>query len=511
MHVLLDGRQVEIAAGATIGDLLPGWDRTTVVAVIRPAAKQAAQTGHIRLSTTAGEVVIETTPLFAAAFGDDIDIFNGELSLRWNDRYAAAFGPFPSAILPDRTPHRYARGDVVLGCAGYDPSRSVLIFSRSDHRADFGAAKDGGVVAQVVSGRGVLDRWTTGDAITGAERVLSWADRSTSFTTADPATPLEEGAEIVTRVEIAAEGYGEGAVDTTTARSVEHLLLSMEKGTFVIGRAASTFIRDESMIPMEVPAELKRPRREGAVTVRAAGGSMGGIYIYREEIPAHPAHTLAGQVVHGFEIVKLADSGQRFSVSVAPPRFDLVGMPLAAAEAVARERGVSLVLEGDGEDLIVVGQKPATTLEALAAGAVTLAVLPAAQVISITLDDENAPNTCDIFRRATGLRTHMVGSMPVLFKFEDVSLFQPSIKKKINILPENTPKDVVPAGSLAMTNESRKGVGMVGVRETDNSEFGPTSEPFEGTNLIGRVLDLDKLAGLKEGGTVYVREVRKNG
>jgi len=216
-------------------------------------------------------------------------------------------------------------------------------------------------------------------------------------------------------------------------------------------------------------------------------------------------------VVHGLEIVKLADSGQRFSVSVAPPRFDLVGMPLEAAEAVARERGISLVLEGGGEDLIVVGQKPATTLEALAAGSVTLAVLPAARVISITLDDENAPGTCDIFRRATGLRTHMVGSMPVLFKFEDVSLFQPSIKKKINILPENTPKDLVPAGSLAMTNESRKGVGMVGVRETDNSEFGPTSEPFEGTNLIGRVLDLDKLAGLKEGGTVYVREVRKNG
>jgi UPF0288 family protein (methanogenesis marker protein 3) len=247
---------VEVAAGATIGDLLPAWDSTTVVAVIRPAAKQAAQTGHIRLSTTAGEVVIETTPLFAAVFGDEIDIFNGGLPLRWADRYAAAFGPFPSAILPDRRPHRYARGDVVLGCAGYDPSRSVLIFSRSDHRADFGAAQDGGVVARVVSGRGVIDRWATGDAITGAERVLSWADRSTSFTTSDPATPLEEGTEIVTRVEIAAEGYGEGAVDTTTARSVEHLLLSMEKGVFVIGRAASTFIRDESMIPMEVPAEL---------------------------------------------------------------------------------------------------------------------------------------------------------------------------------------------------------------------------------------------------------------
>ncbi|MDK2975443.1 MAG: hypothetical protein PWP08_1814, partial [Methanofollis sp.] len=297
MRVLLDGRQAEVAAGATLGTLLPAWDGKTVVAVIRPAAKQAARTGHIRLATSAGEVMIETTPLFASLFGDEIAALqDGELHLWWSDRYVAAFGPFPSAIVPDRTPHRYARGDVVLGCAGYDPSRSVLLFSRSDHRADFGAAKDGGIVARVVSGRGVIDRWTQGDAVTASERVLSWADRSTSFTTADPATPLEGGTEIVTRVEIAAEGYGEGAVDTRTARSVEHLLLAVEKGSFAVGRAASTFIRDESMIPMEVPAELKRPRQEGAVTVRTTGGSVGGIYIYREEIPAHPAHTLVGQV-----------------------------------------------------------------------------------------------------------------------------------------------------------------------------------------------------------------------
>ncbi|WP_342679752.1 methyl-coenzyme M reductase-associated protein Mmp3 [Methanofollis sp. UBA420] len=509
MHVLLDGRPVEAGAGATLGDLLPDLDGSYVVAVIRPQAMEAAQTGHIRLVTTAGEVVIETTPLFSTYFGNET--IPAPLSLRWSDRYAAAFGPFPSGVSPDRRPHRYARGDVVLGCAGYDPARSVLLFARADHRADFGSGADGGVVGTIVSGRGVIDRWTAGDAVTAVERVVSWADRSTSFTTADPATPLEEGCEVVTRVEVTAEGYGGDVVGTKTARSVEHLVLSLEDGFFSVGRAASTFIRDETMVPMDVSMDLKKPRREGAVTVRAAGGSRGGIYMYREEIPSHPAHTLVGHVAHGIEIVKLAESGQRFRVSVDPPRFDLVGLPLAEARAIAEGRGIGVELKGEGDDLIVVGQAPGTTLEALAKGSVVLSVLQAEKVVGITLDDAHAPATCDIFRRATGLKTHAVGSMPVLFTFEDVTLFQPKIKKSVNILPENVPKDHVPAASLAMTNESRRGAGMVGVRATDNSEFGPTSEPFESTNLIGTVLDLEKVARFKEGETVYVREVKRRG
>jgi UPF0288 family protein (methanogenesis marker protein 3) len=47
----------------------------------------------------------------------------------------------------------------------------------------------------------------------------------------------------------------------------------------------------------------------------------------------------------------------------------------------------------------------------------------------------------------------------------------------------------------------------VGVRLAENREFGPTSEPFEGTNLIGWVIDTEKLKRLKENETVYLREV----
>src|SRR5690606_6638076 len=113
---------------------------------------------------------------------------------------------------------------------------------------------------------------------------------------------------------------------------------------------------------------------------------------------------------------------------------------------------------------------------------------------------------CDIFRHLTGLHLHDVGRIPFFFNFEDVFLFKPKIPRGVNIIPENTPTDLVPSGALAITNDSRKGSGLVGVRTSENSEFGPTSEPFEGTNIIGKVLDLEKLAALKEKEIVYIRE-----
>ena len=75
--------------------------------------------------------------------------------------------------------------------------------------------------------------------------------------------------------------------------------------------------------------------------------------------------------------------------------------------------------------------------------------------------------------------------------------------------PENIPQGKVPAAALGLTNDARKGTGMVGIRLSENTEFGPTSEPFDGTNLIGTVIDTEKLKSLKEGQTVYIREVKR--
>ena len=315
----------------------------------------------------------------------------GSLSLHWTDRYAAAFGPFPSGIRPERKPHLYERGDVILGCGGYDPKTSYLIFSKSRHVADHGADETGGVVGRVVSGKAVLDRWATGDRVTKFEPVISWADTSRSFTTTDPNLVIEDGMLIVTRVEVTAQGYTPERITTDAAGSVEHLLIALQSGKFLVGRATSTHILDQKLVGTDVPAQYKRPRREGTVTVRTGGPSIGGVYIYRADVPSSPAHSVVGQVVHGIELVKLAKEGDLLSMQVVPSRIDFLGLPLPEAKKMAKDREISLVIDTDAADRIVVSQEPGTTLDVLSERSATVTTAPFEKVIDIMLYDTQAP------------------------------------------------------------------------------------------------------------------------
>jgi len=233
--ILLDGDRLEIEEGSRLRDVVPGRDPACCVAIVRPGTRESTETKSYRLTTTAGEVVVELTEEGRRAFlSPDLTM---PLTLHWHDRYAAAFGPFSTRIVPARTTHLYENGDLVLGCGGYDPKHSYLIFSRGRHSSDFGADAAGGVIGRVVSGRGVLDRWGTGDRITGIAPVISWADTSRSFTTRDSDLVLEDGMEIVTFLGITASGYPGMLFSETTSRSVEHMLLALQDGHFVVGRA----------------------------------------------------------------------------------------------------------------------------------------------------------------------------------------------------------------------------------------------------------------------------------
>jgi putative methanogenesis marker protein 3 len=401
------------------------------------------------------------------------------------------------------------RGDVLLGCGGYDPQRSYLIFSRSRHSADHGADETGGVIGRVVAGRAVLDRWTVNDRIIRIEPVISWADTSRSFTMTDLTAPIEDGMMIVTSVAVMAQGYSPDRIDTAASGAVEHLLRSLEDHRFTVSRASSTHLLDTRSAGTEVPAEYRRARREGTVTVRSTGELSGGIYLYRQDIHSSPAHSVVGQVVRGIELVRLAKNGDMFRIFVQPERIDLLGLPLAKAADIARTRGFALHADRDEPGRIIVSQEPATTLDVLKEKAATVTTAPEDRVVDIVLNDARAPVSCAIFRRLTGLAEHDAGMIPLFFRFDDVFLFKPLVPAGLKILPENVPSGEVPAASLGITNDSRKGSGMAGVRLSANREFGPTSEPLDGTNIIGTVIDTGKLKNFKESEKVYIREVKR--
>ena len=509
VSITLDGSPVTADEGDRLSTILPDHDPSLSVAVIRPGIISHEVTRHFRVVSSAGEFVVEI-PDADVTLPDPDDEATGT-SIHWADRYAAAFGPFPASFIPSRSPSRYARGDLIIGCGGYDPNRSYLILSRQEHLADHGASSDGGIIGRVVAGRAVIDRLTTGDTITKIERMISWADSTHTVTTTDLSMPLEDGMEIISYIRIRADGYTEGSIDASIARSAEHLLYSLHGGVYHADRITSTHCMDFHLGRLEVPQEQSRPRREGAVTVRTKGRNTGAIYIYREDVATSAHHTLVGQVTHGIELVRLIGDGEAFAVVTEPKRLDLRGMHIDDALALLKEQNISFEIDTDAHesDRVIIDQDPSTTLGILAAGHVRLMTMREGDVIDISLDEANAPKTVDIFRRFTGLKLYSVGMLPFFFTFEDVWLFEPEIPERINILPENIPVDTIPANSLAMTNAARRGAGLVGVRTSDNNEFGPTAEPFEGTNIIGRVIDVGKLKNFKEGDIVYIREVKR--
>ncbi|MDD5189054.1 MAG: methanogenesis marker 3 protein, partial [Methanoregula sp.] len=123
--IQLDGERREVGAGSTLGSILPGHPEGCAVAVIRPATQQQAETKNLALSTSAGEITLELTGSTPAFLLDPTLL--SRLALHWEDRYSASFGHFPSDLRPERKPHLYQAGDVILGCGGYDRERSYLI------------------------------------------------------------------------------------------------------------------------------------------------------------------------------------------------------------------------------------------------------------------------------------------------------------------------------------------------------------------------------------------------
>ncbi|MDO5844887.1 MAG: methanogenesis marker 3 protein, partial [Methanocorpusculum sp.] len=374
------------------------------------------------------------------------------------------------------------------------------------------AAEGRAVIGRVIFGLGIMNRWKNGDRITKIESVFSSVNSANAEVTNDLSLILENDMQIFTEIVITAEGYKENHedIDIGCADSVEHMLFCLKNKKYNIDRTASTYIRDHTEGRLNVFQELQKPRRDGSVTVRTAGKSSGALYIYTSDVPSNAHHTRVGTVTKGIELARFVKAGSVLSVKPVPELIDLRGMPLGEAVAFAKSRGLKVMADNRELTRVVINQEPGTTLEVLKEGKVSLYTIDLKDVIDISLDYENAPLSVDLFRRITGLKIYSIGTMPFIYNVDDeMYLFKPPFASNVNIIPENVPTKSVPVNALALTNDTRPSIGMAGVRNAANDDFGPTGEPFEGTNIIGTVIDMDKLKNLKEGATVYIREVKK--
>ncbi len=508
MRVLVDGLEIELAEGSTLADalgkagVLPA--EGAIVGVVKGRGEKARQTNSYWLNTTKGKLRIELLETdLQKVWHECVSKINGS-EVRWASADGVSFGPFASTLSFGREAHEYNRWEVVLGAAGFEAERTQLVFMRRRHTAAYGTPAEGGVLAHVVGGKNTLDRLDKGDRILGIEPIVEWEDLTEKLATRDFTIPMEEGMEIFT--EIHAELIEDAPL------GAEFFLALTRDGTFKVDSVSSSYISSDQLLTEPITFEHREPRLEGVVTVRTSGRGLGRIFIYKSDRTSNPGHSVVARITTGMDMVKLAGLGHLLTVRVKPGRIMLMGSKLGAALALMNTRGIEVQVEGHtSEDAVVVKQEPGTTMQILKGKSVKLTTLPASRLVAIELYYDRAPKSLDYFRHVTGLKERPVGPLPVYFVYENTLLFKPEIDAVSykELLPENKPTGPVPAGSIGVSNQVAKKIGLVGVRLVEDKRYGPSGEKFEATNIIGRVLEPEKLRDVKEGETIYVLEVRK--
>lgn len=507
MRVFVDGNEIELPAGSQLADALKGAKahplEGAIMGVVKGRGEKSRQTNSYWLNTSKGKLRIELSEGdLQKVWHDNIDKIAG-LAARWATADGAAFGLFSADMEFDREAREYNRWEILLGAAGFEAENTHLIFIRRRHTAAYGTSKEGGVLAHVVGGKNTLDRLKAGDKILSLEPIVEWQDITEKLATHDLAMPLEEGMEIFTKVE--AELIEDAPV------GAEFFLSLTREGTFTVDSVSSSYISSDKLLTVPIAFEHREPRLEGLVTVRTSGRGLGRIFIYKKDRTSNPAHSAVARITSGMDMIKLAGPGQAITVVVRPERIMLLGSKLGDAISVMKERGIEVEVKGHtGEDAVVVGQDPAPTMSILKNKRVAVTSIPSSRLVAIQLDDHLAPKTLDYFRHVTGLKERPVGPLPVYFVYENTLLFKPEIDAMAfkELLPENKPCGPVPAGSIAVSNTVSKKIGLVGVKLKEDKRYGPSGEKFEATNLIGRILEPEKLKDVKEGETIYIKEAR---
>lgn len=453
------------------------------------------------VKTSKGEFKIELLNDSSPSSKKWISIFKDftDIPVRWTSKDALAFGPFNTDLEPVRGSTDMDRFTLLFGAGGGDAANTHIILSKTKHASEYGAPEEG-VFARVISGKHVLPDLVRSDRILSVEPVVEWEKTGEHICTTDLSVKLEDGSKIFTYVEI--------EIDPLAPEGAEFFFAVTRDGTFNIDFVSSSFISDHRFQGELVTYENFESRSKGAVFVRTVGYGAGKLYISTDDRTSSIMHSVIGHVTKGIELSRMAESGQKIMVESIPDPIMLLGMANADAQKEMEALGIEVIREGHTEDDgFIVKQTPATTIEIIHEGKVTVQGVDPEKLVTIKLYNDLAPKTLDFFRHAVGLQYNPVGVLPIMMTYENTYIFKaekPAEKYK-EIFPENTPIKTF-AGEIGVTNQAAKRAGMIGVKTTDDDLFGPTGERFVNTNIVGKILEIDKLKHFKDGDVMYILE-----
>ncbi len=507
MRVKINEEEIDLAEGSTIKDAIESvgapYIPGCVLGLVKGTEEVEKHVNKYKLKTNQGSIIIEilddAPESLVGTWKERYKDFS-KVGVRWTTSQEVAVGPIKTELTPSRELYKYHRWDVLFSLSGFTSEATHLILSLGEHEATYGAPEENrGVFARIIGGKRTVLKLTDDDEIFEVKPVLERENIIKSAAITNLETLLEEGNQVFTYVQV--------KPNPKSPQSVEHFYALQESGKIRVDYDSNTFVGFYALQGLEKEPEQIDQRRRGTITLRNKGKGVGRVYIYREDRVSTPSHNILGKVEKGMQLLDIANYSDEVTLKTSPGRIMTLSMTQKEAGEFLKSKGVKQIRDGlEDDQAVVVRQEPHFTMDIMAKGEVKTFGIPEEDLVHVELDNQ-APRSSWYFQKITGLLDSPVGSLKVHFAFPGMKLlmFQAIPKESKGLIPENTPEDLVKAGQIAVTNMSRRHIGMVGVRFEDNKEFGPTGEPFQGTNIIGKVLrGMENLEKYKEGDTIYV-------
>ena len=512
MLVKVNGEEINIPEKSTIQDAInktkapyiPG----NLICLIKGQSELEGNVNKYRIKTQKGSIILElkdneeSKPLIDF-WKDQYKNFEG-LKVRWSNTNELAIGPIKSNFKPSKKSYNYKEKDVLLSLSGFSNDATHLIFAKDNIENVYGVPEGtgNGTFAKIIGGIRTLEQLVDDDKIEKIEPVIERKTITESSSISKLDTQLEEGNQLFT--------YCLFEANENSPLSVEQFFSVFPDDTINVSYDSNTFIGEYALEGIGKPPEEITDRERGIVTIRNTGKGKGRVYIYRENRVKSESHTRIGKIVKGMELVDIAKQGDKITLKSTPEPLKLLTKTQIQVEEELKKHNIKQERIGiTDDDAIIVEQTPNNTLDIIKEGKVQTKGLNKDELILVKLFD-GAPRTKTYFNKLTGLIEKPIGILKVYFAVKDMGIFmfEGDSNEAKGLLPENTPEGTVKAGHMGITNMSRKNVGVVGIRTEDNSEFGPTAEPFDGTNIFGEIVsDLDSISKLKDGDIVYIKIV----
>lgn len=505
LRVTVDGRPFEVEMGTTIKELL---ERARVkyegqlIAGLRMVKEQLMlkATTYI-FETTKGPFMIEVDQENAGLWQTILSSIK-DLKVKWSTPKDVKLGAFPITLKPKLKAKEWRVWDVLISAEGLDVENAHIVIVKARQTTAYAVPQEMERLGKVSRGRSIVLKLQSGDRITSIRPVISPEQLSKVIMKLKIDDKLSEPMDVVTKVNV--------RLLEASPIAAEHFMSAAELYGFLVSQSLSTFVKSDVLKGLRIPLENQARRVRGAVTVRVDGRERGVIYVYKRLCPSSPHHSVVGYVESGMELIEVASPGDKISVEVQPKRLSLLGYTQAEASKILSAYGIACEKEGfTGDEDLVVDQEPKLTFRVLKEKKVKIRGAPPSKVLKVRLYYDRAPKTVWYFKALTGLLTNKVGRLKVYFADPLIGfiLFEGDRELAGTLLPENNPKDKVAPLTIGVTNVSKRFVGVVGVRLTESSSYGPTGEDFSGTNVVGEVVGgVEALKEVREGAIVYVME-----